>query len=81
MSVGQTRTMNGEITGASHIRGLQNLDKYEKFNLIEINIDTNKILETLQCYRKGYKFCLIVDGLLFSTTITNEANVPMHVIL
>ena len=81
MSVGQTRTMNREITGTIHIRGLQNLDKYEKFNLIEINIDTNKILETLQCYRKGCKFCLIVDGLLFSTTITNEANVPMHVIL
>ena len=73
--------MNREITGTSHIRGLQNLDKYEKFNLIKINIDTNKILETLQCYRKGCKFCLIVDGLLFSTTITNEANVPMHVIL
>lgn len=81
MSVGQTRTMNREITGTSHTRGLQNLDKYEKFNLIKINIDTNKILETLQCYRKGCKFCLIVDGLLFSTTITNEANVPMHVIL
>lgn len=81
MSVGQTRTMNREITGTSLIRGLQNLDKYEKFNLIKINIDTNKILETLQCYRKGCKFCLIVDGLLFSTTITNEANVPMHVIL
>lgn len=81
MSVGQTRTMNREIAGTSHIRGLQNLDKYEKFNLIKINIDTNKILETLQCYRKGCKFCLIVDGLLFSTTITNEANVPMHVIL
>ena len=73
--------MNREITGTSLIRGLQNLDKYEKFNLIKINIDTNKILETLQCYRKGCKFCLIVDGLLFSTTITNEANVPMHVIL
>ena len=59
------------------LRGFQNLKNYDTFNLIEIKIDLfYKIMTNLQKYEKGnYKYCFIVNGILFSSGIKNDANI------
>ena len=73
--VDQIRTMSYSIIDTIHIRGLQNLDKSIKLNPIEIEIDGNQILKICNANKKDYKFRYILNSLLFSCRITNEANV------
>ena len=44
--------MSYSIIDTIRIRGLQNFDKSVKLNPIEIKIDGNQILKTLQRYQK-----------------------------
>ena len=67
--------MSYSIIDTIHIRGLQNLDKSIKLKPIEIKIDGNQILKICNATKKDYKFCYILNGLLFSSRITNDANV------
>ena len=66
--------MSYSIIGTNHIRGLQNFDKSVKLNPIEKKIDRNQILKICNATKKYYKFRYILNGLLFSSRITNEAN-------
>ena len=52
---------------------MQNFDKHDKLNPIEVKIDGNKILVELVCYQK-LKYRFIVAGLLFSSAILNNTN-------
>ena len=67
--------MSYSIIGTNHIRGLQNFDKSVKLNPIEKKIDRNQILKICNATKKDYKFRYILNGLLFSSRITNEANI------
>ena len=66
--------MSWSVIDRTHITGLQNLDKCKKLNPVEIKIDGNQILKTLKRYQKDYKFHYILNVLLFSSGITNKAN-------
>ena len=67
--------MSYSIIDTIHIRGLQNFDKSVKLNPIEKKIDRNQILKICNATKKYYKFRYILNGLLFSSRITNGANV------
>ena len=67
--------MSCSVKDRIHITGMQNFDKSKKLNPIEIKIDGNQILKILQRYQKDYKFRYILNVLLFSSGITNKANV------
>ena len=69
------RTMSYSLIDTIHIKDLQKFDKSMKLNPIEIKIDGNQILEICNATKKDYKFRYILNGLLFSSRITNEANV------
>ena len=69
------RTMSYSIIDTIHIKDLQKFDKSMKLNPIEIKIDGNQILKICNATKKDYKFRYILNGLLFSCRITNEANV------
>ena len=67
--------MSCSVKDRIHITGMQNFDKSKKLNPIEIKIDGNQILKILQRYQKDYKFRYTLNVLLFSSGITNKANV------
>ena len=73
--VSQKGAMNCSVIDRIHITGMQNFDKSKKLNPVEIKIDGNQILKILQRYQKDYKFRYILNVLLFSSGITNKANV------
>ena len=54
-----------KIVDTIHILGLQNFNGNSRLNLVEITIDSNKIIEALTNYKK-YKFRFIIESLLFS---------------
>lgn len=66
--------MSYEITDVIQISGLQNFEKYDSLNLIEIQVSHNNITSTLGKYKK-YKYRFIITGLLFGSSFTNETNV------
>ena len=63
--------MSHEIVDTIHILGLQNFDDYGRLNIVEITIDSNKIIETLSNYKK-YEFRFIIEILLLSTNLQNN---------
>ena len=60
-----------EIVDTIHILGLQNFDDYGRLNIVEITIDSSKIIETLSNYKK-YEFRFIIEILLLSTNLQNN---------
>ena len=60
-----------EIVDTIHILGLQNFDDYGRLNIVEVTIDSNKIIETLSNYKK-YEFRFIIEILLLSTNLQNN---------
>ena len=66
--------MSYEITDVIQISSLQNFEKYDSLNLIEIQVSDNNITSTLGKYKK-YKNRFIITGLLFGSSFTNETNV------
>ena len=70
-TIGEKRKMSYEITDSIEITGLQNFGNYQKLNPVEIRINSNKIVNYLLSYKK-YKYRLIIENLLFSSSITNK---------
>ena len=66
--------MSYELIDTIHIKGLQQLDQYDQLNPVQITIESNKIIADLARY-KNLKYCFMVDGLLFSSAITNDNKV------
>ena len=74
-TLGEKRALSHEIVDNTvHILGSQNFDDYVHLNLVEITIDSNKIIETLSSYKK-YKFRIIIESLLFSTNLQNNTDI------
>lgn len=72
--IGQKRGISFEIIVTIIIRGLQQFDKYNKSNAIEIKIDGNKIIVDLAKYRKfNYRF--LIDNFILSSAISNDSSV------
>ena len=63
-----------KIVDTVNILGLQNFDDYGRLNLVEITINSNKIIITLSSYTK-YKFRFVIKSLLFSTNLQNNTDV------
>ena len=63
--------MSYELIDTIHIKGLQQLDQYDQLNPVQITIESNKIIADLARY-KNLKYRFMVDGLLFSSAITND---------
>ena len=63
-----------KIVDTIHILGLQNFNGNSRLNLVEITIDSNKIIEVLTNYKK-YKFRFIIESLLFSRNLQNNTDV------
>ena len=63
-----------KIVDTIHILGLQNFNGNSRLNLVEITIDSNKIIEALTNYKK-YKFRFIIESLLFSRNLQNNTDV------
>lgn len=71
--IGQKRGISFEIIVTIIIRGLQQFDKYNKSNAIEIKIDGNKIIVDLAKYRKfNYRF--LIDNFILSSAISNDSS-------
>lgn len=71
--IGQKRGISFEIIVTIIIRGLQQFDKYNKSNAIEIKIDGNKIIVDLAKYRKfDYRF--LIDNFILSSAISNDSS-------
>ena len=66
--------MSYELIDTIHIKGLQQLDQYNQLNPVQITIKLNKIIADLARY-KNLKYRFMVDGLLFSSAITNDNKV------
>ena len=74
--VGSKRKVSYQLIDAFRIAGLQNCNLDEKLNLIEINIRDSKIQEKLSRYgTQRYKYRFIVDSLLISSSVAQDANV------
>ena len=74
--VGSKRKVSYQLVDAFRIAGLQNCNLDEKLNLIEINIRDSKIQEKLSRYgTQRYKYRFIVDSLLISSSVAQDANV------
>ena len=72
--VGNKRTMPYEIIDHVKIGGLQNFDRYDKLNPVEISVRDSGVITYLSRYQR-YKCRFIIDNLLFSSALTNDANV------
>ena len=56
------------------IMGLQSFNQYDKLNPVEVSIQNNEVNVYLNRFSR-YKYCLIINNLLFSSPLTNGANV------
>ena len=66
--------MSYKIIDQIKIGGLQNFDRYDKLNPVDISIKDSKVNTFLSRYRR-YKYQFVIDNLLFSSALTNSLNV------
>ena len=66
--------MAQEITETIHALGLQNYVNYKRMNPIEVNLDSNDIVERLSSYKK-FKYRFQIKNLLFSSNLENDTDV------
>ena len=64
--------MQLETISEIKIRGMQSFENYEKVNPVEVSIKDSEIKIFLF---KRYKYRLIVNNLLFSSSLTKDTNV------
>ena len=72
--VANKRPMPYEITEQGKIGGLQNFDKYNELNPLDINTKDSEVNSFLARFKR-YKYRFVIDNLLFSSALTNDANV------
>ena len=59
--------------------GLQNFDTYDKLNPVEITVRDSELNTFLNRFKR-YKYHFILNNLLFSSLLTNDANVIFEVV-
>ena len=73
-AIGEKRAMWHEIVNTVHIVGSQNFNDSGSLNLLEIAINSNKIIKALSSYKK-YKFRFVIDSPLFTTNLQSNTDV------
>ena len=68
-----------EIIDQVKIGGLQNFDKYDKLNPVDINIRDSEVNSFLARF-KQCKYWFVTDNLLFRSVLTNDTNVIFVVV-
>ena len=63
-----------EIIDQVKIGGLQNFDRYDKLNPVDISIRDSKVNSFLARF-KWCKYRFVIDNLLFSSALTNDTNI------
>ena len=63
-----------DVVDETKIMGLQSFNQYDKSNPVEVSIQNNEVNVYLSRFSR-YKYCLIIDSLLFSSSLTNDTNV------
>ena len=71
--IGNKRTMPYEIIDQWKIGGLQNIDRYDKLNPVEIGVRDSEVNTYLSRYQR-YKYRFVIHHLLFSSVPTNDTN-------
>ena len=66
--------MSQEIKETICVLGFQNYVNYERMNPIEINLDSNDIIENLSNNKK-FKYRFLIENLLFSSNLENDTDV------
>ena len=54
---------------------LQNYNVYNKLNPVDISIRDSELNSFLSRYNHRYKYCVIINNLLFSSSVTQDKNV------
>ena len=57
------------------IGGLQNYNVYYKLNPVDISLRDSELNAFLSRYHRRYKYWLIINNLLFSSSVTQDTNV------
>ena len=57
------------------IGGLQNYNVYYKLNPVDISLGDSELNAFLSRYHRRYKYWLIINNLLFSSSVTQDTNV------
>ena len=55
--------------------GLQNYNVYYKLNPVDISLGDSELNAFLSRYHRRYKYWLIINNLLFSSSVTQDTNV------
>ena len=66
---------NMKVVDEFNIEGFQNFQQYLTINPINIQITNPEIQNKLLCYANRYKYRLIANSLLFSSSIKKDTNV------
>ena len=72
--IGKKREMPVDVVDEIKIMGLQSFNQYDKLNPVEVSIQNNEVnvyLNRFSCY----KCSLIINNLLFHSSLTNDINV------
>lgn len=65
-----------EIVDSIFIKRLQNVDNYKTLNPMDNKIEQGKILIFIKkCKSRQYIYRFLIEGLIFSSRITNDASV------
>ena len=65
-----------EIVDTIFIKGVHNFDNYGMLNPTEVKLKQDKLLRFVEKYNnKGFIYIFLVEGLIFSSGTTNDANV------
>ena len=72
--VSNKRPMPYKIIDQIKIGGLQNFNRYDKLNPVDISIKDSEVNTFLSRYRR-YKYRFVIDNLLFKSALTNNTNI------
>ena len=72
--VGAKRKMPPKIINEIKIGGMQSFEKYDKLNPVEVSIKDSEVNTFLSRFKR-YKYRLIINNLLLSSSLTKDTNV------
>ena len=72
--VGDKRPIPYEIIDQVKLGGLQNFEKYDKLNPVDVNIRDSEVNSFLARFKR-YKYRFVIDNLLFSSALADGTNI------
>ena len=71
--VGVKRKMTSKIINEIKIGGMQSFEKYDKLNPVEVSVKDSEVNTFLSRFKR-YKYRLIINNLLLSSSLTKDTN-------